>query len=325
MYDTPVSLQGCCVDFICDNLEALCDVNPIDSSLPKMTFKDPDVYFHGELSEQLLTKLCDKGKLTDDTLCLFNPSTTCLKRVSIHDSQLSTKGLRTLRSHRITDLEIKGLRTVTVNDVIGCLGEWTLSNLKSLNVTHSTFMNSTNFIVVISLTKLQNLQSLNVSHTEFNNHGLEIITTDLPCLEHLDISSTRVTDISAVRKCKDRLKSLSIYNIRPVNEDEVIPILFEMKQLVHLDISEDPSVQPLLNLQNGRFKIKALFSDPGCLPCLTSVDISGKEGANQEMIRYMYILANLKLSIHVCMHNVGCTFVAQVIHVSVYCKFLNPQ
>jgi Zyg-11 family protein len=55
-----------------------------------------------------------------------------------------------------------------------------LSHLKSLNVTHSTFMNSTNFIVVISLTKLQNLQSLNVSHTEFNNHGLEIIATDLP-------------------------------------------------------------------------------------------------------------------------------------------------
>ena len=25
MYDTPVSLQSCCVDFICDNLEALCD------------------------------------------------------------------------------------------------------------------------------------------------------------------------------------------------------------------------------------------------------------------------------------------------------------
>jgi hypothetical protein len=81
------------------------------------------------------------------------------------------------------------------------------------------------------------------------------------------------------------MKSLSIYNIRPLNEDEVIPILFEMKHLVHLDISEDPSIQPFLNLQNGRFKIKALLSDPCCLPCLTSLDISGKEGANETMIR----------------------------------------
>jgi Zyg-11 family protein len=56
-------------------------------------------------------------------------------------------------------------------------------------------------------------------------HGLEIIATDLPGLEHLDISNTRVTDISSVRKCRDRMKSLSIYNIRPLNEDEVIPIL----------------------------------------------------------------------------------------------------
>jgi len=29
MYDSPRSLQEVCVDFICENLEALCDLTPV--------------------------------------------------------------------------------------------------------------------------------------------------------------------------------------------------------------------------------------------------------------------------------------------------------
>jgi hypothetical protein len=29
MYDSPRSLQEACVDFICENLEALCEVTPV--------------------------------------------------------------------------------------------------------------------------------------------------------------------------------------------------------------------------------------------------------------------------------------------------------
>ena len=131
MYDMPVSLQNVCVDFICDNLSMLCDETLIDNpststQIKKLTFKDPDTYFHGELSEQLLQALCEKGKLTDETLSLFDANVTTLKRVCINNSQLSAKGLRILKMHKISELEITGLRSATVNDIIGCLGEWTL-------------------------------------------------------------------------------------------------------------------------------------------------------------------------------------------------------
>lgn len=53
--------------------------------------------------------------------------------------KLTTKGLRMLKGHKIRSLEAIGL-TVSVNDLIGCLGEWTLQNLRSLNVARSTFM-----------------------------------------------------------------------------------------------------------------------------------------------------------------------------------------
>lgn len=70
------------------------------------------------------------------------------------------------------------------------------------------------YCVVVALSKLRNLQSLNVSCTEFNRHGLEIVAEDLPQLESLDISCTRVDDISPLRKCRDRLKSLTMYNLK---------------------------------------------------------------------------------------------------------------
>jgi Zyg-11 family protein len=218
MYDTPISLQECCMDFICENLEALCDViQNTENKLNKLQFKDAEACFHSGLSEQFLTTLCEKGKLNDETLALFDSTVTSLRRVSIHDAPLTLKGLRTLKTHRISELEITGLKQVTVNDVIGCLGEWTLSNLKILNVSNNTFLNNSKFCVVVALSKLRSLHTLNVSCTEFNKHGLDIITEDLPCLENLDISCTPISDISALRKCKERLKSLSLYNLQLTN------------------------------------------------------------------------------------------------------------
>lgn len=285
MYDTPVRLQSCCVDFICDNLSTLCEASA--DTPPKLTFKDPEVYFHGDLSEQLLHTLCEKGKLTDETLSLFDPNVTNLKRVSIHNAQLSTKGLRTLKAHRISELEVTGLRSVTVNDAIGCLGEWTLCNLRSLNVSNSTFLNSTKFCVVVSLSKLRNLHSLNVSRTEFNKHGLEIIAEDLPCLENLDISSTHINDISPLRKCRSRLKSLSMYNLRAANKDDVVPVLYDLTKLVHLDVSCDSVIPPVQHtfMSGDGFPIQDLLERSNCLPCLTSLDISGKEGALEKTLR----------------------------------------
>lgn len=67
---------------------------------------------------------------------------------------------------------------------------------------------------MVALSKLRSLRNLNVSCTEFNRHGLEIVAEDLPYLESLDISCTRVDDISPLRKCRDRLKSLTMYNLK---------------------------------------------------------------------------------------------------------------
>jgi hypothetical protein len=63
-----------------------------------------------------------------------------IRHVQLPDAgKLSIQGLRVLKGHKISNLEVSRM-VVTVNDLIGCLGEWTLQNMRSLNVAHSTFV-----------------------------------------------------------------------------------------------------------------------------------------------------------------------------------------
>ena len=85
MYDSPLTLQEVCVEYICENLEALCEPatvkndEPQGSTYERLSFKDEDVFFHSEISEQLLTSLSEKCKLTDKTMTLFDPKKTRLR------------------------------------------------------------------------------------------------------------------------------------------------------------------------------------------------------------------------------------------------------
>lgn len=307
MYDSPSSLQEVCVDFICENWEALCETTECSSNRKpvsvsedvennveqkqqkqstsnglRLIFKDSEVYFHSEISENILTTLCTKGKLTDLTMTLFDVSTTRLRRVSVPDaSNLTTRGLRILKAHKIAELEMCGLK-VTVNDLIGCLGEWTLQNLRSLNVAHSAFMDGPKCCVVVALSKLRALQSLDVSNTDFTKHGLEIVAEDLPLLESLDISNTRVDDISPLRKCRNRLKSLAMYNLKVPSKEEV---LIDMKELRTLDMSEERDNHPFDMFVSIGSKTNDFFNCPNGLPHLTALDISGKDDIGRKELR----------------------------------------
>ena len=42
----------------------------------------------------------------------------------------------------------------------------------------------------------------------------DLVVEDLPCLENLNISCTKVNDISALKKCRERLKYLSMFGLK---------------------------------------------------------------------------------------------------------------
>ena len=142
------------------------------------------------------------------------------------------------------------------------------------------------FCVVVGLAKLQSLRVLDVSHTDFNHHGLEIVVEDLPVLQCLNISATRVKDISPLKKCRERLRSLSMYNLKSLSggSEEFLPILTELNLLVHLDISDDRDHPLDVFIRRAQDCTPELLRHPQCFPCLKSLDISGREGVDYQLL-----------------------------------------
>jgi Zyg-11 family protein len=69
-------------------------------------------------------------------------------------SRLTKTGLKVLKNHPVTELEAHGLTKATVTDLIGCLGEWSVLNLKKLDVTNSTFVDRHKYTISVALTKV---------------------------------------------------------------------------------------------------------------------------------------------------------------------------
>ena len=93
------------------------------------------VYLHTLLSEQLVERLCLRKRMHGDSvMTLFTGENTRLRHVTIPDaSTLTINGLKILKQHKIQDLEIHYLLDVS-RLLDQCLSQWTLSNLRSLNV-----------------------------------------------------------------------------------------------------------------------------------------------------------------------------------------------
>lgn len=70
------------------------------------------------------------------------------RHVKLKDaSTLSAKGLKVLKQHKVVDLVVNGLK-VTVNDLISCLGDWSLQNLRSLSVAKGSFMDCSRSVYI---------------------------------------------------------------------------------------------------------------------------------------------------------------------------------
>lgn len=132
---------------------------------------------------------------------------------------------------------------------------------------------------------MKSLHTLNVSGTDFNKHGLEIVVEDLHLLENLDISCTRVDDITPLKKCKDRLKSLSMYNLKLNARVNISSVLLELNQLRSLDISDEKDTHAFDVFAPARQNITELLKAIECMPHLVSLDLSGRDEIDAKDLR----------------------------------------
>lgn len=246
MYDTPATLEELCLDTICahvflifelydETVEELClnrssehCLKSYDVVHKKFRFKDPDIFLFNELSEKLLEKFGQNNLQCDALLNLFTAKNTRLRNVKIKNTKkVTAEGLKMLKQHKIVDLECVNLRSIFIGKILGkqssiscifvrrnsildSLGTWSQTNIRNLNLTKCSFIDTCGYSLMVNLTHLKNLRSLNVSYTELNQQSLQMICEDLKYLEKLDISGTVVQDLSPLLLLSDQLVSVTI-------------------------------------------------------------------------------------------------------------------
>jgi Zyg-11 family protein len=251
-----------------------------------------DMFMHAEIAEMLLEEISAIGILNDHTISAFSAKNTRLTKVHMPEaSYLTSSGLRTLREHRLTELTARGLAKATISDLIGALGESTLQSLRVFSVPDSTFMDVNKHAVMVPMSQLKNVTTLNVAGTEFNRTSLEMVVQDLPLLEWLNISRTKVSDYSSLRKIRNRLKYLSAHDVKlsPAVADATGDWLPELDQLRHLDVSvevSDASVAggPWGPINQGKIKTDKLLTNSQNFPKMVSLDLSGKDNISVSLL-----------------------------------------
>ncbi|XP_045623999.2 protein zyg-11 homolog B isoform X3 [Procambarus clarkii] len=300
MVESPGSLQELVVEFIASHVKEVCTSRfSLNDDTNRLYFRDSNAFCHQKVANHLLMTLDRKGLLDDLNMTLFDPVVLRLSQVTLHHADnVTCKGLKILRSHQIQSVEVKNLSKVSVDELISCFGEWTLNNIQALSVSGSSFTshisktnakgNVLSTKLYVGLSKLKNLHVLNVSGTELASHALLNVCNDLHMLSSLDISNcTKLESVECLRIRKNTLKSLNMYNLKVLRMEETRQVLLDLRELIHLDISENKSNQdPIDRLMPTCPIVPSLLRDRKFGPNLCSLDISGQDQTKLEDLHF---------------------------------------
>ncbi|KAL1502767.1 hypothetical protein ABEB36_007865 [Hypothenemus hampei] len=294
MYESPDTLEEICLNVVCDNIFSYIeldtqtdeDIEENDCSVDKYQyipykrykFRSPDIYLINQISEKLLNKMMKKRLLCDATLNLFNQHNTKLKCVIIKNCDVSKRGLKILKQHKITDLEIMPVMHDDIGDVIDCLSDWSMANLRSANFAHCSYgseMFRRSFQPRYrKLGKLQQLRVLNIAFSKIDQVVFMNICKNLKALEKLNISGTCITDLKPLEKLSTTLTSLSLCDMCHTNEfnEQLISVLTKLPNLKFLDLS---LFQQRIDKNMSYFPTIELLDKNDILPELEWLDVSG--------------------------------------------------
>ncbi|CAH8635995.1 unnamed protein product [Schistosoma intercalatum] len=273
--DALSSLEDLCVRCVCKNLNVLTYLSSENCEVKrKWRFPYPGFRLVARPSQKILLQLCKRNALDDDRMSLFNADSVDLMSPVIKEANVSPSSLKVLKEFRLYSLSAMNLTKVNLNTIISCLGEWTVQNLMCLNISGTSILCETHLPILVALGRFKNLSVLNASRTELNTQSLQIIADDLLNLRYLNISRTRVTDITPLLNIRDRLNGLIMHRLQLETTEDMAKLLctvVELHQLRILDVSDKPRNAV------GRYDAVDKFCSPEALPFLEHIDLSGNQ------------------------------------------------
>jgi hypothetical protein len=246
MSTSPACLYEYCLNYICKNLKLI----SYENSDSEIKFRNKKIQLNHVISSDLLEKLCEKEKVDDKILTLFDNTQTQLNSARIQNATISLSALKLFLSRNlIADLTINNIRLTTSDNLsshnpiyfdqlFDCLAIESFKHLRSLNISRNVFTYNASLF-----NRLRSLRRINVSYTSFDDQSLEVVCKQLNNLESLDISATHVSDFKPLKNLSNTLRFLFIYNMRSVLYNQIIGILCGLAKLQSLDVSCDVSSQ----------------------------------------------------------------------------------
>uniref|UniRef100_A0A3Q1EC80 Zyg-11 family member, cell cycle regulator n=1 Tax=Acanthochromis polyacanthus TaxID=80966 RepID=A0A3Q1EC80_9TELE len=259
------------------NLECFCVKRP-DGSL---CFREA-VLFPQELADQLLAKMATEGLLNDSTAGVFrNCEYLRLRRACIRTARISAEAFqKALCPHRLLELDAARVNAdLTIPDILQGLAtnKYCQESLQRLVLTGLT-MSSLEEPIWYRFSSLQGLRSLSLANVDFYDSGL-VDVCSLPRLESLDLSNTSVTNLSPLLGLKERLRSLTLHQLKrlEMSTAQLLGVIGQLDVLQHLDISDDKQFTSDVARQ--------LLGQPGILPALVSLDVSGRKQVTDAAVK----------------------------------------
>ncbi|XP_078187966.1 protein zyg-11 homolog A isoform X17 [Callithrix jacchus] len=228
---SPYTLVNICLNFLIANLEKLC------SERPDGTLCLPEHWsFPQEIADQFLRMMTWQGKLTDRTASIFRGNQMKLKLANIQKAKISTPAfIKAFCHHKLIELNATAVHAVLpVPDILSglCSNSWMQQNLQCLLLDSTSISQNSRVLFFGQLTGLCVLSVFNVC---FHTEDLANVS-QLPRLESLDISSTLVTDISALLTCCWRSQYESDFRSTEPIQEQIMFYEGSPLQAIHRDI-----------------------------------------------------------------------------------------
>ncbi|VDL19033.1 unnamed protein product [Hymenolepis diminuta] len=209
----------------------------------------------------IMKELGGLGLLTNERLTLFSKQQVILHSITlqnVHLTPLSVSIFRDFTLYHITALNVTG---INISDFICTFSESTVENLHTLKLMNMKIEKKTKYPLIAAL-----------GNTNFVNDYLYNLVKALRRLEYLDISRTKVTDISCLMELRNNLTSLIIHGLELENKQSLKVMLLtilDLKELRVLDISNG------LWRTHHRLRTVDRLIESGRFPYLKYFDMSG--------------------------------------------------
>ncbi|XP_069579381.1 protein zyg-11 homolog [Brachyistius frenatus] len=286
----PQALCELCLAQVCSSLDTLCSMRA-DGSMsliwaPLLT---------QEMADQLLQRMASKGVLNDKTVGIFrNCKELRLRQASIRSCPVSAEAFRlALCPHRLLELDASwvsgGLTGADVVSGLVSTPECRLS-LQKLSLTGLRLdweCLGEDGGMRVGFSSLKGLRMLNLASTDLSDAVLEDICT-LPLLETLDISSSAISNLTALLECKNTLRSLVAHRLRQLDMSpaRLLFVFSHLNTLRHLDFSDDHFALDDSDGKDADETVRQLLEgSPQLLPSLVSLDISGRKRITEAAVR----------------------------------------